>query len=147
VLLEHCIAGGKRRRLLTIASRSCGGAPARRSAGEEERQWKCECVKARVSSQGAQGRALGPEEGTGTQEQLLATGGVRGTLGRRWRGVEGRGEGQQRPGCSGRGAGEARGAGKSGAGQLGSGKMAGEGGGVGRREEQREEVLEVEDKD
>jgi hypothetical protein len=121
VLLEHWIAGGKRQRWLMTSSKSCSGAPARRSAREEERQWKCECVKARVSSQGAQGRALGPEEGTGMREQLPATGGVRGMLGRRRCDVEGRGEGQQRPESSGRGEGEARGAGKSGAGQLGSG--------------------------
>jgi hypothetical protein len=41
----------------------------------------------------------------------------------------------------------ARGAEKSGAGQLELGKMAGEGGGVGRREKQREEGLEVDDGD
>jgi hypothetical protein len=29
VLLEHWIAGGRRRRQLTMAGRSCGGAPAR----------------------------------------------------------------------------------------------------------------------
>jgi hypothetical protein len=61
--------------------------------------------------------------------------------------MEGRGGGQQRPGSGGCGAGGARGVGKSGAGQLELEKMAGEGGGVGRREEQREEGLEVEDKD
>jgi hypothetical protein len=61
--------------------------------------------------------------------------------------VEGRGGGQQRPRSGGCGAGGVRGAGKSGAGQLELGKMASEGSGVGRREEQREEELEVEDKD
>jgi hypothetical protein len=39
------------------AGKSCGGAPARSSAREEGRQWKCECVKERVSSLGAQGLA------------------------------------------------------------------------------------------
>jgi hypothetical protein len=62
-----------------------------RRAREEARQWKCKCVSARVSSWRAQGRALGPEEGTSAREQLVATGGVRGMLGRRRRDVEGRG--------------------------------------------------------
>jgi hypothetical protein len=44
--------------------------------------------------------------------------------------VEGQGEGQQRPGSGGCGAGGAHGAEKSGAGQLELEKMAGEGGGV-----------------
>jgi hypothetical protein len=57
VLLEHWITGGRWRRRLTTVGRSCGGAPARSSAREEGRQWKCECVKARVSSLGAQGCA------------------------------------------------------------------------------------------
>jgi hypothetical protein len=61
--------------------------------------------------------------------------------------VEGRGEGQQRPGSGGRGLWRARGVKRSGAGQLELGKMAGEGGGVRRREKQREEGLEVEDRD
>jgi hypothetical protein len=55
--------------------------------------------------------------------------------------VEGQGEGQCGVVSSVRGAGWARGAEKSGAGQLELGKMAGEGGGVGRREKQREEGL------
>jgi hypothetical protein len=57
VLLENWIGGGKRRRRLTTAGRSCGGAPVRSSAREDGRLWKCECVKARVSSLGAQGCA------------------------------------------------------------------------------------------
>jgi hypothetical protein len=61
--------------------------------------------------------------------------------------VEVQGEGQQRPGSDGCGAGGARGAEKSGAGQLELGKTAGEGGGVGRREKQKEEGLEVDDGD
>jgi hypothetical protein len=47
----------------------------------------------------------------------------------------------------GRGAGGARGAEKSGAGQVELGNMAGKGGRVGRREKQREEGLEVDDED
>jgi hypothetical protein len=49
--------GVGRQRQLTMASRGSGGAPARSSAREERRQWKSECVKARVSSLGAQGHA------------------------------------------------------------------------------------------
>jgi hypothetical protein len=51
-------------------------------------------------------------------------------LGRRRYGVEGQGEGKQRPGSGGCGAGEARGTEKSGAGQLELRKTAGKGGGV-----------------
>jgi hypothetical protein len=51
--------------------------------------------------------------------------------------VEGQGEGQQRPGSGGCGAGGARGAEKSGAGQLKLGKTAGECGGVGREKTER----------
>jgi hypothetical protein len=61
--------------------------------------------------------------------------------------VEGQGGDQQRPGSGGHGAGGAHGAEKSGTGKLKLGKTADEGGRVGRREEQREEGLEVEDKD
>jgi hypothetical protein len=49
--------------------------------------------------------------------------------------------------CGGRGAGGARGAERSGVGQLELRNTAGEGGGVGRREKQREEGLEVDDGD
>jgi hypothetical protein len=66
VLLEHWIAGGKRWRRLMTAGRSCGGAPVRSSAREEGRQWKCESVKARVSSLGAQGCAWSWGGGTVT---------------------------------------------------------------------------------
>jgi hypothetical protein len=59
----------------------------------------------------------------------------------------GAGRGPARGGSGGRGAGAARGAEKSGAGQLGSRKTAGEGGGVGRRENKERRELEVEDKD
>jgi hypothetical protein len=61
--------------------------------------------------------------------------------------VEGQGEGQQRPGSGGCGAGGARGAEKSSARQLELVKTAGEGGGVGCREKQRKEGLEVDDED
>jgi hypothetical protein len=49
------------------------------------------CASARASSRGAPGRARGPEEGTVTREQLLATGGVRGGSGgggATWRGED-----------------------------------------------------------
>jgi hypothetical protein len=46
------------------------------------------CVSARVSLWGALGCAQGPEEGTVAQEQLLATGGVRGGSGRLRRDME-----------------------------------------------------------
>jgi hypothetical protein len=59
MLLEHWVAGGRRRRRLTTVSRSCVGAPAGRRAREEERQCKCGCVNARGSALGAQGRASG----------------------------------------------------------------------------------------
>jgi hypothetical protein len=68
-------------------------------------------------------------------------------LGLRQRNVEGQGEGQRGVVSGGRGAGGARGTEKSGAGQLELGKTASEGGGVGRREKQREEGLEVDDGD
>jgi hypothetical protein len=64
VLLEHWIEGGKRRRRLSTVSRSCGGAPAKRRTREEERQWKCECMKARVRSRDAQRRASSRGGGT-----------------------------------------------------------------------------------
>jgi hypothetical protein len=69
LLLEHWIMGGRRRRRLTTAGRSCGGAPARSSAREEGRQWKCECVKARVSSLGAQGCASSQGGGTASESR------------------------------------------------------------------------------
>jgi hypothetical protein len=61
--------------------------------------------------------------------------------------VEGQGEGQRRVVSGGRSAGGARGAQKSDVWQLELRKTAGEGGGVGRREKQREEGLEVDDGD
>jgi hypothetical protein len=60
--------------------------------------------------------------------------------------VEGQGEGQHGVVSGGRGAGGAR-AEKSGAAQLEQGKTAGEGGGFGRRDKEREEGLEVDDGD
>jgi hypothetical protein len=71
--------------------RSCGGAPARSSAREEGRQWKCDCVKARVSSLGAQGRASSRGGGTASESRCWQAGGRRGALERRQRDVEGRG--------------------------------------------------------
>jgi hypothetical protein len=64
--------------------------------------------------------------GTARVKQLLASSAARVAA----RAVEGQGEGQQRPGSGGCGAGGARGAENSGAGQLVLGKMAGEGSGV-----------------
>jgi hypothetical protein len=55
--------------------------------------------------------------------------------------------GQQRSASGGRGCWRARGAERSSVGQLELGNTAGEGGGVGRREKQREEGLEVDDED
>jgi hypothetical protein len=74
-----------------MAGRSCGGAPARSSAQEEGRQWKCECVKARVSSLGAQGCASSRGGGTVSESRCWQAGGRRGALGRLRRDVEGRG--------------------------------------------------------
>jgi hypothetical protein len=105
VLLEHWIVGGRRRRWLTMAGRSCGGAPARSSAREEGRQWKCECVKERVSSLGAQGCASSRGGGTASESRCWQVGERRGALGRRRRDVEGQG------GASGGRAGGGRGAG------------------------------------
>jgi hypothetical protein len=85
--------------------RSHGEAPARSSAREEGRQWKCEGVKARVSSLGAQGRASSRGGGTVSESRCWQAGGRRGALGRRRRDVEGRG------GVSGGRAGGGRGAG------------------------------------
>jgi hypothetical protein len=91
VLLEHWIGGGRRQRWLTTASKSCGGAPARRSARGEERQCKCGCVNARVSALGAQGRASSRGGGTASEGRCWQAGSVHGALGRRRRDVEGRG--------------------------------------------------------
>jgi hypothetical protein len=55
--------------------------------------------------------------------------------------------GQQRPASGGQGCWRARGAERSGAGQLELRNTAGEGSGVGHREKQREEGLEVDDED
>jgi hypothetical protein len=55
VLLEQWIEGGRRQRRLMTAGRSCGGAPARRRAREEEREVKWACVSATMSSWGARG--------------------------------------------------------------------------------------------
>jgi hypothetical protein len=92
VLLEHWIGGGERRRRLSTVSRSSGGAPARCGARGREKQRKCKGVMARVSSWGAPGRALGPEEGTGAWKQLLASRRHAWRLGRRRRDVEEQGE-------------------------------------------------------
>jgi hypothetical protein len=73
-----------------MASRSCGGAPVRRSARGEERQLKCGCVNARVSALGAQGRASSQGGGTASEDRGWQAGSVRGVLGRRRRNVEGR---------------------------------------------------------
>jgi hypothetical protein len=105
VLLEHWIAGGRRRRRLMATGRSCDGAPVRSNAREEGRQWKSECVKARVSSLGAQGCASSRGGGTASESRCWQAGGRRGALGRRRRDVEGRG------GASGGRAGGGRGAG------------------------------------
>jgi hypothetical protein len=40
VLLEHWIAGGRRRGQLTTPARGCGGAPARSCARGKEMPWK-----------------------------------------------------------------------------------------------------------
>jgi hypothetical protein len=55
--------------------------------------------------------------------------------------------GQQRPASGGRGCWRARGAERSGAWQLELGNTGGEDSGVGRREKQREEGLDVDDED
>jgi hypothetical protein len=131
VLLEHWIEGGRRQRQLPTASRSCGGAPARRSARREERQCKCGCVNARVSALGAQGCASSQGGGTASEGKGWQAGGVRGALGRRRRDVEGRG-------------GASKGREAVGAGQLELRKMAGEGGGV-TGASRAEEGLEVDE--
>jgi hypothetical protein len=89
VLLEHWIMGGRRWRWLMTAGRSCGRAPARSSAREEGRQWKCECVKARVSSLGAQGHVSIRRGGTTYESRCWQAGGGHGALGRRRRDVDG----------------------------------------------------------
>jgi hypothetical protein len=73
-------------------SRGSGGAPARCGAQGREKQWKCKRVMARVSSWGAPGHALGPEEGTGVREQQLASQWHAWRLGQRRRDVEKQGE-------------------------------------------------------
>jgi hypothetical protein len=122
-----------------MASRGCGGAPARWRARESERQWKCTCVSARVSLWVAPGRAQGPEEGAAVREQLLATGGRRGGSGQWRRDVERHGGVQRGVESSGAGAGAARGVEGSGAGVASALHMASEGGGVRaeRKTEQR----------
>jgi hypothetical protein len=70
------------------------------------------------------------------REQLLATGGMRGTRGQRRHDVEEYGEVQRRVG-SGGGAGTARVTKRGGAGQLELGHMAGEGSGVGKEKTER----------
>jgi hypothetical protein len=130
VLLEHWIKGGKRRRRLSITSRSCGGAPARRRAREEEGQYKCGCVNARESALGAQGCASSRGEGIASESCCCQAGGWRGSSGRRRRDVEERGEGQRGPGSGERGVGAARGAKKGGAGVAGAWETVGEGGGA-----------------
>jgi hypothetical protein len=123
----------------------------RRSSGEA---WRSERRKrsrmgvreCKSESVGSSGTRLTSRRRHGEGELLLASQRRAWRLGRRRRDVEGRGEGQ-------RGSGErrawrwrARGAEKSGAGQLGLGKVAGEGGGVRARAEHGE-GLEVEDRD
>jgi hypothetical protein len=118
VLLEHWIAGGRRRGRLTTAARGCGGVPARCGARERKWQWKCRRVKARGSAWEAPGCARDPEEGVVTREQELASRRESWRLGRWRRDVEKRGEGQRGVGSGGTGAGAARGAMKGGAGRL-----------------------------
>jgi hypothetical protein len=72
---------GRRQRWLSTASRSCGGAPARRRAREEERQRKCECVKAGVSSRDVQGRASSRGGGTASKGCCWQASGTRGGSG------------------------------------------------------------------
>jgi hypothetical protein len=98
VLLEYWIGVGRRQRLLSTVSRSCGGGPARCSAWERD-QWKCQRVKARVSAWEAPGRARGPEEGVVAWEQELASWRESWWLGRRRRNVERRGEDQSEVGA------------------------------------------------
>jgi hypothetical protein len=147
VLLEHWIGGGRRQRRLTTVSRSYGGAPARRRAREEERQRKCECVKARVRSQDAQGHASSRGGGTASESRCWQARRRAWRLGRRRRDVEEQGEAQRGVGSGGRGAGAARGAGKSDAGQLELGKSTGEGGEVGAERNRERRELEVDDGD
>jgi hypothetical protein len=138
VLLEHSIGDGKRRRRLSTGSRGCGGDPTRWGARESERQWKCMCVSARVSSRGAPGCVQGLEEGTAARKQLLVTGGRCGSSGRRRRDVERQGGVQRGVESGGAGAGAARGVEGSGAGAAGARHMAREGGGGPVQRKQRE---------
>jgi hypothetical protein len=87
VLLEHWIAGGRRRRRLTTAGRSCGGAPARSSA-REEGMGVCEC---KSESMGSSGTCFKSRRRHGERELLLASQrarGARGDGGATWRGEE-----------------------------------------------------------
>jgi hypothetical protein len=117
------------------------GAPARSSAREERREWKSECVKARVNSLGAQGCASNRGGGTASKSRCWQAGGVRGGSGdggATWRGGEKPAE-----------AGQAVGTGVGGhvaRGQLGLGKRPAEAAGSRARAEQGE-GLEVEDRD
>jgi hypothetical protein len=89
VLLEHWIAGGRRRGRLTMVARGCGGGPVRCGGRKRKWQWKCSHVKARGNAWEAPGYAQGREEGVVTWEQELAAGGSRGGSGdggATWRG-------------------------------------------------------------
>jgi hypothetical protein len=73
-----------------MVSRGCDRAPARTSSREERRQWKSECVKARVSSLGAQGCASS-RGGTASESRCWQPGGMCGGSGgggATWRGGE-----------------------------------------------------------
>jgi hypothetical protein len=104
VLLEHWIEGGRRRRRLSTASWSYGAAPAWCGARERGRQWKCKCVKTRVSSWGAPRHVSSRERDTTGESRCWQARRRAWRLGRRWCDVEERGGSQQRPRSGGQGA-------------------------------------------
>jgi hypothetical protein len=110
VLLKHWIEGGMRRRWLSTASRSYGGAPARRRAREEGGEAEWACVSARVSPWEARGCTSSRVGGTASESRYWQARRRTWRFGRRRRDVEEQGEGQRGVGSGGRGAGAARGA-------------------------------------